>query len=166
MPQTRALYCVVQYMPDGSRAEAANAGVALFLPTKQWLKVRVSPTLERVRHFFKPGKAEFRRIQSSLKALESRLHLAEREFKEEGDLVQFVAARADAMRLTPPRLAMVEEPISHLDRLYEELVGDRVNLFGVDSKDKSKLSTALLPSLADEFHSFMRRQRQKRTENP
>lgn len=125
MPEFRAFYSVIQYMPDGSRAEAANAGVLLFVPSRRWLEVRVSPSLNRVRRFFSPGRQELRRIESALEALQYRMDLAREEFASEEDLARFVAARADAVRLTPPRLALVENPSAEIESLYAELVGDR-----------------------------------------
>lgn len=125
MPPTRALYSVVQYVPDDSRAEAANVGVVLYVPSRRWLEVRVSPSLERVRQFFHPGRQELRRIELALEAFKHRMEIARGEFSEESDLTQFASARADAVRLSVPRLVMVEEPPSELDVLYTELVGDR-----------------------------------------
>lgn len=125
MPPTRALYSVVQYVPDDSRAEAANVGVVLYVPSRRWLEVRVSPSLERVRQFFHPGRQELRRIELALEAFKHRMEIARGEFSAESDLTQFASARADAVRLSVPRLVMVEEPPSELDALYTELVGDR-----------------------------------------
>jgi hypothetical protein len=53
------------------------------------------------------------------------MELARGEFQNENDLAQFAAARADSVRLTVPRVVMVQEPLSDLDALYRELVGDR-----------------------------------------
>lgn len=121
---TRALYSIVQYVPDSGRAEAANAGVLLYVPQRRWMELRVSMSLQRVRQFFRPGKQQLRRIELGLEALKHRIELARSEFTTEADLEQFVAARADAVRLTAPRLMMVEEPLSDLNSLYEELVGE------------------------------------------
>lgn len=125
MAQTRALYSVVQYVPDGSRAEAANVGVVLFVPSPRWLEVRVSPSLERVRRFFRPDDEELRRIELALDAFKHRMELARDEFESESDLERFVAARADSLRLTSPRVVMVEEPLSDLEALYSELVAEK-----------------------------------------
>jgi hypothetical protein len=107
MAQTRAFYSVVQYVPDGSRAEAANVGVLLFVPSRHWLEVRVSPFLERVRQFFCPDDHELRRIELSVEAFKHRIELARAEFASESDPAQFVTARADATRLTPARVVMI-----------------------------------------------------------
>ena len=123
--QMRALYSVVQYVPDGGRAEAANVGVVLFVPEPRILEVRVSESLERVRRFFRPGRRQIQRIESALDAFKHRLELARGELQNESDLAQFAAARADAIRLTIPRIVIVHQWFSDLDALYRELVGDR-----------------------------------------
>lgn len=122
---TRGLYSVVQYLPDDGRREAANVGVVLFVPSRRILDIRVSPTLERVRRFFHPGKQELSRIEMGLEALKHRLGIASGEFTSEDQFLQFVASRADAIRLSSPRVVMVEEPYADLTMLYDELVGDR-----------------------------------------
>ena len=142
----RALYSVVQYVPDGGRAEAANAGVVLFVPSSRWLEVRISPTLERVRHFFRPGRQELRRVELALEAFKHRMELARSEFQSEDDLAAFAAARADAIRLTPPRLVVVEEPLSAIETLYVELVGDRERALAAAAHAHS-----LPPSVAEVF---------------
>jgi hypothetical protein len=124
MPRTRAFYSVVQYLPDPGRAEAANAGVVLFVPSEKRIDVRTSQTLHRVRQFFAPGKQQLRRIELALEALKNRLTLAREEFKDDAEFARFVNARADAVRLTTPRLVVIDEPLSELNALYEELVGD------------------------------------------
>jgi len=120
----RAFYSIVQYVPDTGRGEAANAGVVLYVPQHRWLEVRISPSLERIRHFFRPGRQELRRIEAAMESLKNRLELAREDFANENDLAQFAAARADAIRLTAPRLAMVENAAEEIESLYVGLVGD------------------------------------------
>ena len=124
MAAERAFYSVIQYVPDAARGEAANVGVVLYVPRRRWLEVRVSPSLERIRQFFRPGRQELRRIESAMESLQHRLELACEDFTDETDLAQFAAARADAAHLTAPRLAMVEDAAGDLESLYMELVGD------------------------------------------
>lgn len=146
MPPTRALYSVVQYVPDDSRGEAANVGVVLFVPARRWLEARVSPSLERVRQFFHPGRQEIRRVELALEAFKHRMEIARNDFTEEADLTQFAAARADTVRLSIPRLVMVEEPPSELEALYTELVGDRERAFAA-----AMHAQMLPPSVAEVF---------------
>jgi len=128
MQDIRSFYCIIQYVPDAGRAEAANVGVVLFMPAKREIGIRTSPTLERVRRFFEPGELQLQRIRIAIESLQSRLLLDNDEFADEREIAQFVAARADAVRLTPPRLAIIRDPVRDLDELYSELVEDTVSV--------------------------------------
>lgn len=123
MNTTRAFFSLVQYVPDAGRSEGANVGVVLFIPKRPML-VRTSTTLRRVRSFFKPKATEMDRIKQRIEALRSRLGLATEEFRNESEFSQFVAASADAVQLTPPRLVMVTDPEADLNSLFDELVGE------------------------------------------
>jgi hypothetical protein len=124
MNHIRAFYSIIQYVPDAGRAEAANVGVVLFVPSERRIEVRTSPSLNRVRRFFAPGKSQLQRVQLALEALKNRLFLGKDEFIDETAFAQFVAARADVVRLTTPRLALISSPLNDLNELYCELVGD------------------------------------------
>lgn len=124
MSQTRSFYSIMQYVPDSGRAEAANVGVVLFVPAERRIEIRTSPNLERVRKFFAPGKPQLQRVQLGIEALKNRLYMGKEEFTDESAFAQFVAARADVVRLTAPRLAMISAAVSDLNDLYADLVGD------------------------------------------
>jgi hypothetical protein len=124
MSPTRAFYSLIQYVPDSGRAEVANVGVLLFVPAERRIEIRTSPTLQRVRRFFAPGKSHLQRIQLGVEALKNRLFLEKEAFADEAAFAQFVAARADVVRLTAPRLALIVAPLTALNDLYAELVGD------------------------------------------
>jgi hypothetical protein len=145
MPRTRALYSVVQYVPDGARAEGANAGVVLFLPDSGRIEFRTSPSLARVKKFFSPDKAEMEWIAGAVKTLEARLRKAQGEFKSEEEFAQFVAARADAVRLTPPKLVVLTEIEPQLKKLYADLVGDE------SARAKAAKGVTLPPHVAEAF---------------
>jgi hypothetical protein len=115
---------VVQYVPDGARAEGANVGVVLYVPETASLLFRTSPSLARVKQFFCPDESEFEWIAGAVKTLECRLRTAESEFKSKQEFRLFVAARADVVRLTHPRLAVADNLQAKLDELYTRLVGD------------------------------------------
>ncbi|OWK45743.1 DUF3037 domain-containing protein [Fimbriiglobus ruber] len=124
MPRKRAFYSVVQYMPDGSRSEAANAGIVVFVPETRRIAVRTSSTLARIKKFFTTKKRDLRRIELSLEAFKNRLETAQGEFGSEDEFRRFVAARADDVRMTPPRLVVLEDAARTCDELYADLVGD------------------------------------------
>lgn len=140
MSSTRSFYSIIQYVPNSGRAEAANVGVVLFVPAKRQVEVRTSPTLERIRKFFAPGRPQLQRIHVAIEALKNRLFLGKEEFADESAFSQFVAARADVVRLTAPRLAMISSPLHDLNELYSELVGD------MDSAHKLIDALEVLPS--------------------
>lgn len=122
---TRAFYSVAQYIPDPARAEGANVGVVLFVPGADRPLVRLSPTLARVRKFFSAGKDDLTRIARDVDALRYRLQLRPHEFDEEAARAKFIATRADAVRITAPRLAVIHDsPAATLDALYADLVGE------------------------------------------
>jgi Protein of unknown function (DUF3037) len=124
MQRTRALYSVMQYIPDDGRAEAANVGVVLFFPATGAVEVRVSASLSRVKQFFTPSEAQLQRIADAVASARSRLERANGEFRTEEAFARFVASRADAVRLTAPRVAVVTDPDDDISDLYAELVGD------------------------------------------
>lgn len=144
MEHTRGFYSVVQYLPDPFRSEAANVGALLFVPSTGELVVRMSPTLARVKRFFDPSKDDFTRVQIAVAALKSRFQRCDGEFANEEDLARFAAARADAVRITAPRLWMVGDLAADLDTLYKEAVGDA-------EPAAKKAANPLPPRLAEVF---------------
>jgi hypothetical protein len=129
MSRTRAFYAVMQYVPDGGRAEAANAGVVLYVPETGAMLVRTSRSLSRIRKFFAPGEKDMQRIKLAVQAFETQMANSQGEFRSEIEFAKFVAARADRVRLTPPRLMVVSDLVTEFDELYAELVesGDAVS---------------------------------------
>lgn len=123
MTAKRALYSLVQYLPDVSRGEVANVGVALYVPETGQVRVQTSDSFLRVRKFFRPDERTMRRIESGVQALKHRLTRAER-FESEVEFERFITARADAVRLSLPRLVLVSDADRELSELFAELVGD------------------------------------------
>lgn len=126
MSRTRALYSVVQYVPHAGRCEAANVGVVIFVPETGRLEVRTTTSLERVQQFFKPKKDERRRIELAVEAFRHRIETSRGEFASVEEFNRFVAARADSVRMTTPRIVILNEGESKLDELYHELVDDGI----------------------------------------
>ena len=133
MSRIRAFYSVVQYVPDGGRAEAANAGVVVYIPETGKIAVRTTSNFVRIKKFFAPKKKELRRIELAVGAFKHRLESAQGEFKSEKEFEQFITARADAVRMTLPRWVILSDPVQKLDELYAKLVEDE------------KLEMSLLP---------------------
>ena len=146
MNRKRALYCVVQYVPEGGRSEAANAGVVVFLPETRQIAVRTTTTLTRIRKFFAPSKKDLRRIELALAAFRHRMEAAQGEFATEDEFRTFVASRADAVRMTAPRLIVLSDVSAKLDELYIDLVGD-----GQTEHSRMRKGTGFPPHVAEIF---------------
>lgn len=138
MSHTRAFYSIIQYIPDTGRAEVANVGVLLLVPGAslaepaevklqsgstlcgEYVFVRTSDNLQRVSQFFAPNDDQLQRIRLAIGGLVSRLSVE--NFTSEEELTRFAAASADFIRLTPPKLALVSDPLLTLNELFDELV--------------------------------------------
>ncbi len=144
MTKDRAFYCVVQFCPDPAKAEAANVGVLLFRAEPHFLEVRLSESMKRVQHFFRPGRKDLERIEYEVAALGQRLK--HQEITTEEQLAQFVASRADRVRLAAPRLVKIGDPREDLQRLYDQLVGSH----GASSNARQARPT-LPPSVSEIF---------------
>jgi len=120
----RAYYSVIQYCPDLSRAEAANVGVVLFTEEPHQLVVRVSETFRRVEQFFHPGRERLTRIAHAARSTAARLTLSIDDLATAQDLESFAQTMGNDIRMTPPRVVVVQDLARSLADLYEELVGD------------------------------------------
>jgi hypothetical protein len=126
MSHSTGYYSVIQYCPDPSRMEAANVGVVLLCPERDFLGVRTAKGNDRIRRFFGSGDHDWGQVNAVKLSIQRRLEADRERFKGLADLERFAATRANAMRLTPPRAVQVESPEAELERLFERLVGGRV----------------------------------------
>ncbi len=118
---TRGYYSIIQFCPDPSRLEAVNIGVALFCPDVPFLQTRFGRRKTRVQQLF--GKQDWEFVEMQRIALEARFRSQEQEFSDLAGFESFVAKRAGAFRLTPPRQVKVEDPARDLQDLFLRLVG-------------------------------------------
>ncbi len=119
-------YFLIQYCPDLARLEAANVGVVLFCAEPFYLKAKTAKGNDRIRRFFRPTNPDWARINMIKHSIEHRLTLDRDQFRDLESLKRFAATRANAMQLTAPRAIAVEDPDVELERLFDQLVGDRV----------------------------------------
>jgi hypothetical protein len=126
MNENTGYYSLIQYCPDPSRLEAANVGVVLFCPAKGFLGVRMARRNDRIRRFFGSADRDWDQINAIKLSIKKRLEADRGQFRELSDLERFAATRANAMRLTPPRPVLAEEPEKELQRLFDRLVGGPV----------------------------------------
>jgi hypothetical protein len=123
---TTGYYFLIQYCPDLARDEAANVGVVLFCPELHFLKARTARSNDRIRQFFRPARPDWTRINVVKQFVERRLTIDRDQFHDLASLERFAATLANAVRMTKPRAIAVSDPEMELNRLFEELVGDRV----------------------------------------
>jgi hypothetical protein len=121
----RGFYSVVQYCPNRFRAEAVNIGLVLLRLDPHAMRVRITENYDRARRLFGVGGPELKNLKLSTHALKSRLESDEGEFRTAEDLLAFAASRANDLRLTEPRLAMIEAIEEDFERLFAELVDGR-----------------------------------------
>ena len=147
MDTAKGYYCVVQYCPDHSRLEAANVGVVLFCPGRNFLDARTTAGNDRVRRFFGSKSFDTERLNMAKRALEESLRRNVDGLETLEQFQHFVDTRANEMVLTAPRPVKVFEPRRDLKRLFETLVGGR------SRKEARKPAFPELQKLFDELES-------------
>lgn len=118
----RGLYSVVQYCPDVFRAEAVNVGLVLLRPEPFELRVRMIRQYDRVRKWFGVDKGDLKNLKVSVHGMQTRIEKSADELRTEEELAAFAASRANDLRLTEPRLAVLEDFDADFERLYAKLV--------------------------------------------
>ena len=113
-------YCVIQYVPDRNRMEAANIGVLLYRPEPHCIKVMVAPTNARIKKLFDKTSLDDERyniirngicygvMQNCIRSLE--------------DLNHFIDTMGNYIMYTRPRSMLIEHMEKDINRLYKELV--------------------------------------------
>jgi len=120
----RAFYSVVQYCPDRFRAETVNVGLVLLCPEPYALRVRMTNDFDRARRLFRIGERELANLKMYTSGTQYSIEHSLDEFQTEEGLAAFSASRANDIRLTLPRLAMLEDFETDFERLFSELVDD------------------------------------------
>lgn len=119
---TTGYYSLIQYCPDRGRLEAANIGVLLFCPEQKYLRVRMAPNNERIRHFFGEEAGDLKQINAMKKMLEHRVEAEASEIGDLSGLRRFAALLANEIVVSEPRPTLVEEPDVELAQLFDDLV--------------------------------------------
>ena len=128
MNPARGYYSIIQYCPDLSRLEAANIGVLLFCPDRDFLEARTSSDNARIRHFFGDEGHDWVRINLYKVGIEDRLKVEKGQLRTLDDLQGFIARRANLIQITPPRPMKVSDPEKDLDQLFQDLVGGQARV--------------------------------------
>ena len=152
---SRGFYSVVQYCPDRFRAEAVNVGLILLRLDPHAVRVRMSGNFDRVRRLFATGQADLKNLKVSIEGLKYRIENSTDDFRTDGDLAAFAATRANDLRLTEPRLAMLDNFDDDFERLFSKLF---------DSQSTAKLASEspaeiLPPRLSDVFYRLQQAQK-------
>lgn len=121
---TKGYYSLIQYCPDLGRLEAANIGVLLFSPERQFLKAMTTRNNSRIIRFFGSEGHDWVRINAFKKGLEDRIALEGTDIKSLEDLQRFIDQRANLLQITPPRPMKVAEPEKDLEALFKELMSE------------------------------------------
>lgn len=122
----KGYFSLIQYCPDLGRLEAANVGVLLFCPERQFLKAITVRTNARIRRFFGAEGHDWERINSFKQGIVERIEREGRDVATLDDLQRFIAQRANLIQLTPPRPMKVLDPEADLRALFDEYLGGGV----------------------------------------
>lgn len=117
---SKGYYCLIQYCPDFSRAEAANVGLVLFQPEPTATAVRIVEKVDFV------AKRLGRKVAtgSVLEDVQSiGYRLKHEPFRSIEDLERFVRTRGNRIQLTMPRSMRIEAIEQDAAQLFAELVG-------------------------------------------
>src|SRR5947209_9669263 len=99
---TKGYYSLIQFCPDLGRLEAANIGVLLFSPERQFLKALTTRNNSRIIRFFGSEGHDWVRINAFKKRLEDRIALEGADIKSLEDLQRFIDQRANLLQITSP----------------------------------------------------------------
>ncbi|MCI0665486.1 MAG: DUF3037 domain-containing protein [Acidobacteria bacterium] len=121
-------YSILQYVPNLERAEGVNVGVVLICPEEGFLKAKTSDDNDRVLRFFGDRlDLDLQRLTALKRAFEERIKMEAGMIKTLEDFEQFIATRANHLRLTKPRPIKISgaEAEAELGSLFASLVEER-----------------------------------------
>ena len=86
----------------------------------------MTSNFDRARRLFGSGPRELTNLAMSASGLQYRIEKSVEEFRTADDLAAFAASRANDLRLTSPRLAVLQDLEADFERLFSELVDDQI----------------------------------------
>jgi hypothetical protein len=119
----KSYYSLIQYCPDPARLECVNVGVLLLCPETGFLDAKLSQNDDRVQLLFGPN-LDLVRFNAAKQAIKNRLKTE--NIRELKDLSEFIATRANELRITQPRPVKVIRPDQALQDLFDGLVETKV----------------------------------------
>jgi hypothetical protein len=126
MNPAKGYYSLIQYCPDMGRLEAANVGVLLFAPEKEFLQAVMASSNRRIRQFFGTVGHDWARINSFKQGLVERLEQERSDIRTLDDLHRFISLRANLLQITPPRPMRVIDPEEDLQQLARDFLAESV----------------------------------------
>jgi hypothetical protein len=139
----KGYYSLIQYCPDQSRLESANIGVVLLCPELRFLRAKVTGDNRRIAKFFGRNSFDPDAVALAKATVEARIERGA-EMSTLEDLERFIATRANAVLLTPPRPMRVDDPADDLETLYLDLVD------GGKSRRRSRVGWAELEEVFEQ----------------
>lgn len=119
----KGYFSLIQYCPDLGRLEAANVGVLLFCPDRQFLKAMTTRTNGRIRRFFGSTGHDWERINSFKHGIVDRVECEAGSIATLEDLRRFIDQRANLIQITAPRPTKVTNPEADLQALFDDFLG-------------------------------------------
>lgn len=123
MQKYQGKYALVQYCPVPERLEFLNIGLVLIIPELGHLDVRFSKGQSRIERIF--GKQSKPYFEGLKVAFGSRLVEQLKGRLDGSGFNEFIARRANGLRLSPLQPILVSDPIGDFSELFEKLVGDQ-----------------------------------------
>jgi hypothetical protein len=124
MSTKRAFYSLVQYVPNRFRAEAVNVGLLLYCENPRFLRAEIVDDHCRVTRLFGCSNDTLTNVRLAERSLLYRINEKGDDIATLDDLKAFIGTRANDLRLTEPRLAMVDDFEADFNRLFAELAMD------------------------------------------
>lgn len=120
--QYQGKYALVQYCPVPERLEYLNIGILLSVPEVNFLQVRFARGQSKIdRIFGRQSKVYLDAVKESF-GVRLRDELSMRP--EGGGFEEFIARRANDVRVSRLLPVMVADPAAAIDKLFDELVGE------------------------------------------
>jgi len=119
---TQGFYCLIQYVPDASRAEGANVGLMIFQLAPHATAVRVvedvQPVMKRLGR-----KEDASTLLGVVQSMRNRIE--HEQFASVEQVERFVKTRGNQIQLTMPRSIRIDDINRNLAEMFTELVDDR-----------------------------------------
>jgi len=150
----RAFYSVVQYCPDRFRAETVNVGLVLYCEKPRFLRARVIDNHRRLKRVFGVSGKALATVKLAEQNLLHRINDKGADIVALEDLKAFVATRANDLRLTEPRLAVVSDIEADFERLFAQLATDETTV-----RAEKSPAEVLPPALSEVFYRLEQQRR-------